>query len=306
MSSDTPTPKPPRPPKVAPNNMSDALSSIHADDLENVKRSVAAEVNSILVKYGCEKYKFLILYDDVDEITTYHTDSIYSSATTGRTDQEILLLINSNGGRIEPSYLISKTLKRLSNGKFLAAVPRRAKSAATLIALGADEIHMGMMSELGPIDPQLGGLPALSLGNALDVIAELVCKFPDSAPLLGKYISDNVPVRTLGYYQRVNESAVQYAERLLSGKPLGKDLNSHDAADRLVNHYKDHSFVIDSEEAATLLGTMIKEQTPEYNAADEIFKFLDLLAFVCRQKKKKIWVVGNAEGFAWAEDRRLQ
>jgi Serine dehydrogenase proteinase len=34
-------------------------------------------------------------------------------------------------------------------------VPNRAKSAATVIALGADEIIMGYCSELGPIDAQV-------------------------------------------------------------------------------------------------------------------------------------------------------
>ena len=34
-------------------------------------------------------------------------------------------------------------------------VPNMAKSAGTLIALGADRIVMGYCSELGPIDPQI-------------------------------------------------------------------------------------------------------------------------------------------------------
>lgn len=42
-------------------------------------------------------------------------------------------------------------------------MPNRAKSAATIIALGADEIVMGYCSELGPIDAQVvvvvGGVP---------------------------------------------------------------------------------------------------------------------------------------------------
>ena len=109
-----------------------------------------------LMKYcqntGFGQYQFLILHDAVDNITSFHSDTLYAAANT--TDSKpILLHIHSYGGRIEPAYLISKTLKRISADKFVAVVPRRAKSAATLIALGADEIHMGMMSELGPIDP---------------------------------------------------------------------------------------------------------------------------------------------------------
>jgi ClpP class serine protease len=39
--------------------------------------------------------------------------------------------------------------------KLRVIVPNIAKSAATLFALGADEILMGYLSELGPIDPQV-------------------------------------------------------------------------------------------------------------------------------------------------------
>jgi hypothetical protein len=41
------------------------------------------------------------------------------------------------------------------NRKFRVVVPNIAKSAATLLALGADQILMGYCSELGPIDPQV-------------------------------------------------------------------------------------------------------------------------------------------------------
>ncbi len=62
----------------------------------------------------------------------------------------------------------------------MVSVPRRAKSAATLISLG-DEIHMGELSELGPIDPQVGKprLPVLSLrSSALECIATLCKNIP--------------------------------------------------------------------------------------------------------------------------------
>lgn len=42
-----------------------------------------------------------------------------------------------------------------SNGNFHVLIPRRAKSAATMIALGSTDIHMGETSELGPIDTQI-------------------------------------------------------------------------------------------------------------------------------------------------------
>ena len=54
-------------------------------------------------------------------------------------------------------------------GKVTVFVPHYAMSGGTLIALAADEIVMCKHSVLGPIDPQLGNMPAASL---LKVIAE--------------------------------------------------------------------------------------------------------------------------------------
>jgi len=127
-----------------------------------LKVLIKKRIEEILLKYNLENYAVLILFDDVDSISSYHSDALYAAASAYKDkSKDILLLVHSGGGSIEPAYLISKTLKRIAHKKFAVAVARRAKSAATLLSLGADEIHLGMLSELGPIDPQIGGLPAL-------------------------------------------------------------------------------------------------------------------------------------------------
>lgn len=65
--------------------------------------------------------------------------------------------------------------------KFRVIIPNDAKSAATLIALGADEIVMGPPSELGPIDAQIeatiqGKARYLSAQSFIDARDELVAK----------------------------------------------------------------------------------------------------------------------------------
>ena len=41
------------------------------------------------------------------------------------------------------------------DNQYSAIVPKMAKSAATVVSMGADEILMSPTSELGPIDPQI-------------------------------------------------------------------------------------------------------------------------------------------------------
>ena len=71
----------------------------------------------------------------------------------GHTDK-IDLFLYSVGGHIEVPWRIVTMIRQFAE-EFDVLVPYKAMSAATLIALGADEIVMGRKGELGPIDPKL-------------------------------------------------------------------------------------------------------------------------------------------------------
>lgn len=85
------------------------------------------------------------------------------------------LLLHSPGGDIDAAEkLITLIRKRAGTAGVRVIVPDYAKSAATLIALGADTIVMSDSSELGAIDPQIalpdsnGHLVQLSAQSYLD------------------------------------------------------------------------------------------------------------------------------------------
>ncbi len=67
----------------------------------------------------------------------------------------LYVILNSPGGDGIAAERIVKVCRTYSKGGvFRVLVPKRAKSAATMICLGADRIYMSPTSELGPIDPQ--------------------------------------------------------------------------------------------------------------------------------------------------------
>ena len=67
----------------------------------------------------------------------------------------VSLLLDSPGGDGLTAERIIQICRNYSGGNFEVIVPARAKSAATLVCLGADQILMSPTSELGPIDPQV-------------------------------------------------------------------------------------------------------------------------------------------------------
>ena len=66
----------------------------------------------------------------------------------------IHLLIHSPGGHADPAYKAMKFFRKRFK-TVVAIVPLYAKSAATLMCLGADKIFMGEFAELGPLDVQI-------------------------------------------------------------------------------------------------------------------------------------------------------
>lgn len=158
------------------------------------------------------------------------------------------------------------------------------------------------MSELGPIDPQFADLPALGISSSLESIAKIVCKYPESSSMFSEFMKEKLDLRILGYFERVSESAQQYAIRLLAGKEL--NLEANDVAHKLVYEYKDHSFVIDKEEARELLGDIIKINTPEYKFSNDIHKFLNEVNIILGIfNKKSLSIVGTSKDFIFADKK---
>ncbi len=68
---------------------------------------------------------------------------------------QIDLFIYSTGGDTVVPWRLVNLIREFCD-KFCVLIPYRALSAATLLSLGADEILMGPMAELSPIDPSIG------------------------------------------------------------------------------------------------------------------------------------------------------
>ncbi|MCX6647443.1 MAG: hypothetical protein NTY09_13950 [bacterium] len=74
------------------------------------------------------------------------------------------LIIDSPGGDgLAAERIINICRSYSKTGEYWVIVPNQAKSAATIICLGASKIFMSATSELGPIDPQLTIKEASSL-----------------------------------------------------------------------------------------------------------------------------------------------
>ena len=86
------------------------------------------------------------------------------------------LILESHGGSIDAAATIA-SLCRERFGKLRVIIPFMAKSAATLVALSADQRLLTCFAQLGPVDPQVRDpknpemwFPAHSIKEAIDQV----------------------------------------------------------------------------------------------------------------------------------------
>jgi ATP-dependent protease ClpP protease subunit len=101
------------------------------------------------------------------------------------------LLLHTPGGEISATESLVDYLRQMFGTDIRAIVPQIALSAGTMIALSCREILMGKHSSLGPIDPQIGGIPASGIidefKRAAEEMRQGTHKIAAWQPIIAKY-----------------------------------------------------------------------------------------------------------------------
>lgn len=226
------------------------------------------ELLSNLRKIRIEKLESIrkskvVVYYSVDLIHDTDAQFFYEIISRYKKFDNLDLVLFGPGGFVEPAFKISRLCQQLTSAegqKLSVLIPYIAKSALTILALGADELVMGPVSELGPIDPQAptveGGIeryyPLLGIEDALEFIQKQIEHKPESA-LLFLPLMEKISLLSLGTYQREISSSKQYATELLQQRMLKQDQEkAKEIAETLTARYKRHAHVIDRVEARRL------------------------------------------------------
>ncbi len=200
---------------------------------------------------------------------------IHDLADVHKKPGPIALILESPGGIARSAYKVARFFDKRYGG-FKVVIPSYAKSAATLLALGATEIIMSRDAELGPLDAQVWDerterrasaidevqaierLMSSSL-DALDMTMSLLSKrsMLKSEVILRESMSfvthtlqplyDKIDSVHYSEMERTLLVAEAYAVRLLAKSC--DPLSAKRIAARLIREYPEHGFVIDSEEA---------------------------------------------------------
>jgi len=225
------------------------LRSMRKAKLAGIQKARASRV--IAVIHRQEAMRFfgfpLARYIDMDD-----AEKVLQAIRTTPNDQPIDMILHTPGGLAIAALQIARAL-RSHKGRVSVFVPHFAMSGGTLIALAADDIVMSEHAMLGPIDPQINGMPAASIikvasEKPLSEIDDQTLIFAD----LGQKAIEQLRRQACEIMRApmTHEQAMAIAEKLTSGRWT-------------------HDYPITAEEARAL-GLPVSTEMPE--------AMLDLLA----------------------------
>lgn len=157
---------------------------------ESIRKNLYSQIQEERKKRSRREVKVISYYSKIEfpiqnevMVNQWDVKSIYSTLQELPSRCDIELIIHTLGGLPQKSKQIIEFFKSKlgSKNRLRIVIPEIAKSAGTLIVLGADNITMSTPSELGPIDPQI---PRYSGGQVQYVPA---WSYIDSF----KYLQDN-------------------------------------------------------------------------------------------------------------------
>jgi len=172
------------------------------------------------------------------------------------------LLVNSPGGAMTSSYKIAKAIR--SNLEYIVTfVPHIAASGGTLLALTGNEIVMGSMSHLTPLDVQIHYKgTTISAATFMRFFSRASKWFerikPEEAPYPQRALADKLDPFLMEEWSGFLDTAISYVSEIL--KLTGYE-DSEEIAQKLVLGFPSHGYVITRDRAREIgLNVRISEE----------------------------------------------
>lgn len=156
------------------------LQALH----ERTGRNVVAYYSAFLHKQGPEHFNNVQINDE----DKHGFMAVFAGLDF---DGGLDLILHTPGGDIAATESIVDYLRSKFQADIRTIVPQISMSGGTIIAMAGREVLMGRHSNLGPIDPQIGGRPAIALLKEFERARDEITANPNMAllwqPILQHY-----------------------------------------------------------------------------------------------------------------------
>ncbi|OGK43428.1 hypothetical protein A2956_02470 [Candidatus Roizmanbacteria bacterium RIFCSPLOWO2_01_FULL_37_57] len=260
------------------------------ENQERERKKIINRIQDFRKKESGRETRVIIYYAKLDfpfahevMINQWDIKSVYSILMEIEDNVDLEVVINTRGGLPQKTRQIIEFLRNKlgKKNKLRVVVPEIAKSAGTIICLGADIISVGPPSELGPIDPQvprtgIGGHPeylsAWTYVNSYKMLMDN-CKNEDGSlkveyyPLLANF--------DLPFYEQCKQAISQIetdAKELLQEGMYAQKANEIDGVvEYFLGGGRPHDVLINSRQLVQKLGKKNVEYLTENNTIWKLY-----------------------------------
>jgi hypothetical protein len=154
-------------------------------------------------------------------------------------DKGLDLVLHTPGGDVAATESIIEYIRSKFGRDVRVIVPQISMSGGTMIALAAHEIVMGRHSNLGPIDPQIGGRPAIAILAEFEKARNDIVADPKAALLWQPILQQYTPTllsfadQAIKWTREIGLKALR--EGLFQGH-ADADQKANDLVDFLISH----------------------------------------------------------------------
>lgn len=228
------------------------------------------------------------------------TNSFMTTINGLDTSKGLDLILHTPGGDTAATEAIVVYLRKMFGTNIRCFVPQLAMSAGTMIAFACKEIYMGKQSSIGPIDPQLGGLPAFAVLDDFEKAKKEIKDDPSTAQMWDAVFRKVNPSFITECEQAVQLSSLLARNWLQTGMFL-KDPKAVDKANTIVdalNNHKDtklHARHIDAAQAKSF-GLCIKDLEEDQKLQDYVLTVHHVCMYSFSQVPTLYKIVENQRG----------
>lgn len=223
-------------------NWKEVLTEIHgevvANPLDTVRRRYLQKVHQKTGRNVIAYYSGWLQRSSYAESSINDKDKSAFMVNIHKMDKSLGLdlILHTPGGDLAATESLIEYLHSIFGNDIRAVIPQISMSAGTMIALACKEVIMGKQSNLGPIDPQMGGVACQAVIEEFDEAKKQVAAQPASVHLWHAIVSKYHPT-FLGACQK----AIDWSKAITKDW-LVKNMCSGDnaKADQILSVFAEH------------------------------------------------------------------
>jgi hypothetical protein len=222
--------------------VNELVTSGRGDAIDVTRRKYLKRVSEITGRNTIAYYSGFLNNANIEETNITDMDKNGFMTVINKLDRSkgLDLFLHTPGGDLAATESLVEYLHSMFGNNIRAVIPQIAMSAGSMIACACNSIVMGKQSSIGPIDPQMRGIPASGVIEEFKRAKAEIANDPKCIPLWQVIIGKYHPT-FIGECEKAIEWSKEIVTKWLKSNMLENDNDREKTANNIVDYLSDHN-----------------------------------------------------------------